>query len=83
MNEWTTGHVTDASIGTCGSTHIRVRNAMRGASTRKKGARTMTIEPLLWMFAGVCFFSLGLLVGYGMCEDKQNRRKDGETDGQD
>ena len=40
--------------------------------------RTMTIEPLIWMFFGVCFFSLGLLVGYGMCEDKQNRRKEGE-----
>lgn len=40
---------------------------------------TMTIEPLLWMFAGVCFFSLGLLVGYGMCEDKQNRRGNGEN----
>ena len=39
----------------------------------------MPIEPLLWMFAGVCFFSLGLLVGYGMCEDKQNRRRDGEN----
>jgi len=49
-------------------------------SNRQKGVRTMTIEPLIWMFFGVCFFSLGLLVGYGMCEDKQNRRKDGETD---
>ena len=39
----------------------------------------MMIEPLLWMFAGVCFFSLGLLVGYGMCEDKQNRRGNGEN----
>jgi hypothetical protein len=39
----------------------------------------MTIEPLIWMFFGVCYFSLGLLVGYGMCEDKQNRRKDGEN----
>ena len=38
----------------------------------------MTIEPLLWMFFGVCIFSLGLLIGYGMYEDKQNRRKDGE-----
>ena len=38
----------------------------------------MPIEPLLWMFAGVCFFALGLLVGYGMCEDKQNRGEDGE-----
>ena len=38
----------------------------------------MTIEPLLWMFFGVVIFSLGLLVGYGMCEDKQNRRKDDE-----
>lgn len=43
----------------------------------------MTIEPLLWMFAGVCFFALGLLVEYGMCEDKQNRRKDGEQDAKD
>lgn len=38
----------------------------------------MMIEPLIWMFFGVAFFSLGLLVGYGMCEDKQNLRKDGE-----
>ena len=38
----------------------------------------MMIEPLLWMFLGVCFFSLGLLVGYDMREDKQNRRKEGE-----
>lgn len=43
----------------------------------------MTIEPLLWMFFGVCFFSLGLLVGYDMCEDKQNRRKDGERNDDD
>ena len=43
----------------------------------------MTIEPLIWMFLGVCFFSLGLLVGYGMCEDKQNRRKEGERNADD
>lgn len=43
----------------------------------------MPIEPLLWMFIGVSIFALGLLVGYGMCEDKQNRRKDGEQNGGD
>ena len=46
---------------------------------RERTVRAMPIEPLLWMFFGVAFFSLGLLVGYGMCEDKQNRRKDGEN----
>ena len=43
----------------------------------------MAIEPLLWMFIGVSIFTLGLLVGYGMCEDKQNRRKDGERNADD
>ena len=73
------GPAMDAKTNAYRFMRIRVVTAWMGAcSNRKKGARTMTIESLICMFFGVCFFSLGLLVGYGMCEDKQNRRKEGE-----
>lgn len=32
---------------------------------------------------GCPFYIIGLLVGYGMCEDKQNRRKGGEQNVED